>query len=828
MPHSKFLIIHAHFYQPPRENPWLGIIERQEGASPFQNWNERITAECYKANTLSRTLDGKGRILSIVNNFKYLSFNVGPTLLNWLQECHPATYDAIVAADFESRTLNSGHGNAIAQVYNHVIMPLASKREQEIQIICGKRDFRRHYGREAESIWLAEAAINETTVELLIEHGTKFVILSPFQAYRIKKIGDDHWLDVSDGSIDSSMPYRIFSDNGHLDVFFYNKPVSTAVAFEHLLRDADRFAKKLSSALGKKDGARLMNICTDGESYGHHEAFGDMCLSAFFSGIAEKHGFRITNYGNYIEQFPPFMQVELKPGKNGEGTSWSCSHGVDRWQKDCGCSSGGNPGWNQRWREPLRKGLIKLKEELDNIYEEGVKDFFSDPWGPLVDFIEIRKNRSNRDADAFLSRYINKNLDDGEREHLLRLLESQLNSHLMFTSCAWFFDDISGIEAIQNLKYAARAVELSGRTELITILLDKLAEAKSNIGEDTGKNLYLKIIAPMMRTYDLVANQAIMESVLLEKESGRYFFYDVCVKDKERFDNYGLTLGRLELLDSFLGIRKEYLFFCVQNDEFFLQTWLGKDLSWEVRSRILEKLKHRDKNPSSLTAQEIGKEFGLRCYGLSDLLEYDRKEILAKAMVKDFGGLKERTLAYFNKNEKLIGQMIRFGLDLPSEVRLTVSFAIHHKLKFEMECLKGETNPEKFEKVMELISFSRKLKIPIDTDSEKKDILETLLGKFRKLFKDPDLNLLIEIRNITGIISTIGFKIDLAPVQNILFEYFEGPFQEFATNLKDKERDMPAYHFAGELLKLAEDCFGINVDRFRDLLIPFEEILKEE
>lgn len=821
MTSEKYLVIHGHFYQPPRENPWLGVIERQDSASPFHNWNERITAECYKANTLSRTLDPRGRIRDIVNNYKYLSFNLGPTLLNWLQVQHPATYQAVIDADRASRSLNGGHGNAIAQVYNHVIMPLATRREQELQIILGKRDFVRHFGREPEAIWLAETAINQTTAELLMDHGFRFTILSPFQARRVRKIGEDHWSDVRNGAIDTTMPYRIFSNGKHLDVFFFDKGVSTSVAFEHLLRDAQRFAEKLSGAWGKDVGRpKLMNICTDGESYGHHEPFGDMCLAAFFSSISEKFRFRVTNYGYFLERLSPFMEVELESGAEGKGTSWSCSHGVDRWRKNCGCSTGGRAKWNQEWRTPLREGLTKLKEELDRTFERGLREFFPDPWAAFIDFIDLRRVRSPEEVDGFLARHSGKVIEDRDRTRLLQLLESQLNSHLMFTSCGWFFDDISGLEPLQNLRYAARAIEMSGRLELEEIFLRELEKARSNLGGETGKSLYKKHVIPLRSIPVLVANQAAMDWALLGKEQGKYFFYEVKLSGRERFENYGLTLGDMEVRDSFLGIRKKYFFFCAETEDAFLKTWIGEDLSHDARISLVDKLTWMARGETSfLPSHEIEKEFGLTCYNLSDLLEYHREEILGRAMAQAFEGLKNTALSFFQKNEEMVKRMVRFGVDLPPEVLLTVSYALQHKLRCEMEFLQGETDPKKFGNAVELIHMAKELQISIKTtDFEKRVLLRTLFLKLNSLFKKPDADILLEVRGITEIISALGLKVDIAPAQNVLFNFLKGPFQEQWGKREGRAMGAEAYRFAEMAMDLADGVFGINVDRFRELL----------
>ncbi|HSG28252.1 MAG TPA: hypothetical protein VLA34_07210, partial [Candidatus Krumholzibacterium sp.] len=337
-PEKRYVIIHGHFYQPPRENPWTGRIDRQDSAAPYHDWNERITRECYLPNARSRRLDGYGRVTTLVNNYEHISFNFGPTLLSWMQKEHPRLHEEIIDADRTSAERNGGHGNAIAQVYNHMIMPLANRRDQETQILWGVADFRARFGRDPEGIWLAETAINETTLEILINHGFRFIILSPFQADRIRPLDKSStWTDVSDGSIRCGRVYRCYGSRRRgkrntarsIDIFFYDAPLSTDVSFNHLLSSGDLLAARLAAGF-EKDGGDLVTIATDGEIYGHHEPFGDMALAYLIDAAAEAKGLELTNFGAYLDEHEPSMEVQIKQGVDGEGTAWSCSHGVGR------------------------------------------------------------------------------------------------------------------------------------------------------------------------------------------------------------------------------------------------------------------------------------------------------------------------------------------------------------------------------------------------------------------------------------------------------------------------------------------------------------------
>lgn len=499
---SGYICIHGHFYQPPRENPWLEAIETQDSAHPYHDWNERITAECYATNASSRVLDDKGLISRIVNNYSRISFNFGPTLLSWLETHSPSTYEAILRADKLSQERFGGHGAALAQVYNHIIMPLASARDRRTQIIWGLRDFEHRFGRKAEGIWLAETAVDLGTLELLAEHEVKFTILAPHQAARVRALDptrDDAsgWRDASSGKIDPTRPYLQRLPNGRsIAIFFYDGPISQAVAFERLLERGERLASRLIGALSSSPKhPQLVHIATDGETYGHHHRHGEMALSYALELIERQDAAQLTIYGQHLERFPPIEEVEIR-----ERTAWSCAHGVERWRSDCGCSSGGNPGWNQRWRQPLRQALDWLRDTLAPLYERAAGALFADPWDVRDAYIELILDRSPERVAAFMSQYASLPLDEPTLTRALELLELQRHTQLMYTSCGWFFDDISGIETVQILQYAARVIQLAQLqldVELEPHFLELLAQAPSNAkAYKDGREVYLELVKP--------------------------------------------------------------------------------------------------------------------------------------------------------------------------------------------------------------------------------------------------------------------------------------------------------------------------------------------
>jgi hypothetical protein len=518
--HPLYLTLHGHFYQPPRENPWTGRVEAQESASPDHDWNARIAKQCYTPNGASRLLSPFAHITGIVNNYEYMSFNFGPTLIGWIREELPGTYSRIREGD--ARSLERlGHGNAIAQVYNHMIMPLASPKDRVTQIRWGKADFEFHFGRAPEGMWLAETAINMDTVVDLIHEGIQFTILSPTQAQAFRALGTEEWTDCADTSIDTTRPYRVFPRGkngeklceGHLDVFFYNAGLSSAVGFEHLLRDANAFGGRIKGAWNaESEEPQLVSIGTDGESYGHHEPFGDMCAAYLFDQFCPQNNMVPVNYGWYLEHFPPAHEVELK-NAHGEGCAWSCAHGVGRWYRNCGCHTGGPDSWNQEWRGPLRKAFDHVKEVADRVFEREFAMLSDmDPWEARNHYADVLVDPPDPGRrEDFAKAVLRNKSQESDRAILLSLLEIQKFCLYSYTSCGWFFNDIEGLEPVQNMRYALRAMEmlqafLPRGNSLESECLAILSKAESNEHKMNGAEIFIRWAKPGIPTvYSLMA-----------------------------------------------------------------------------------------------------------------------------------------------------------------------------------------------------------------------------------------------------------------------------------------------------------------------------------
>lgn len=481
---QRFVCIHGHFYQPPRENPWTEAIELQKSSHPYHDWNEKVTAECYAPNASARILDREGRLLKIVNNYAKISFNFGPTLLSWLEQKAPKVYEAILHADRESAARFFGHGSAMAQPYNHMILPLANRRDKVTQVKWGIEEFTRRFKRSPEGMWLPETAVDLETLEVLAEAGIRFTILSPHQAGT---------------SVDSTRPYEPILPSGRkIAIFFYNGPISRAIAFEKLLKSGPNFAQALLKAFSdEKKEDQLVSVATDGETYGHHHKFGEMALAWALDQIESSGDVKLTNPAEHLARHGPQETVQIL-----ENTSWSCAHGVERWRSDCGCDSGGNPSWNQAWRSPLREGFDWLRDQTGPLFEEESARLIKEPWAARDDYIDLILDRSPAATERFLARHSSGPLNAQEKMAALKWLEMSRYAMLMVASCGWFFDDISGIETVQMIQYAGRVVELARQLtgkDLEPGLLGFLEKAKSNLTSyGDGRQIYQKFVTPWL------------------------------------------------------------------------------------------------------------------------------------------------------------------------------------------------------------------------------------------------------------------------------------------------------------------------------------------
>jgi len=705
-PPGRFVCVHGHFYQPPRENPWLEEIEIQDSARPYHDWNARVTAECYAPNGASRILDNDQRILEITNNYARISFNVGPTLLAWMERAAPETYSRIVEADRESRVRRSGHGNALAQAYNHMILPLATLRDKHTQVIWGIADFRRRFGRDPEGMWLPETAVDLETLEVLAAHGIAFTILAPHQAARVKPPGGEQWVDVKDGRADPSRPYVCRLPSGKaITLFFYDGPISRAVAFEGLLNSGEGFAERLASGFNAdRDGAQLVHIATDGESYGHHHRFGDMALTHALRLIEERHLARLTNYGEFLALHPPSDQVEIV-----ENTSWSCQHGVERWRANCGCNAG-HAGWNQEWRAPLRDALDWLRDEVSRVFEEQGGRDLRDPWAARDAYIDVILSRTPEAVDAFFGAHARAGLAREDRPRALRLLEMQRHALLMYTSCGWFFDELSGIETIQVVKYAARALQLAERfgTSLETEFIRRLSAAKSNLLRwGHGGEIYRRTVRPSIVTLPrVVAHYGI--SALFEpyEEETRVFSYTVCRHDLRRETSGGSALASgFVTVASQVTEEEQRAAFAVLHPgghDFQCGVRMASSAAWYEEAKASLADAFLGKGPSD-AVRMLDEQFKDSLYALPDLFTEERRKILGLMTEERLSRFEGIYRELYEESRPLMVFMRDSEVPVPAAFLVAAEYALTKELLSGLGKASGEALPDRmFEIAREL------------------------------------------------------------------------------------------------------------------------------
>ncbi|MCB0570150.1 MAG: DUF3536 domain-containing protein [Phaeodactylibacter sp.] len=679
---SKYVCIHGHFYQPPRENAWLEAIEVQDSATPFHDWNERINFECYAPNAAARILDRDNCIVNILNNYARISFNFGPTLLSWMEKADPEAYALIQDADRQSVEHFGGHGSAIAQVHSHLILPLANRRDKETQVKWGIRDFEYRFNRKPEGMWLAETAANTETLEVLAENGIRYTILAPRQAKAFRRSGDGPWTELSPGSIDTRRPYLCRLPSGKAIVlYFYNGGIAQGVAFEGLLNNGRYFAERFVESFSPNDTPELSHIATDGESYGHHHRHGEMALAACLNHIEANNLATITNYGQYLELFPPEYEVQIY-----ENSSWSCVHGVERWRSNCGCNSGGRPDWTQEWRKPLREALDWLRDQLIPLYERQASSLLKAPWEARNDYIEVLLTRSPKAVNAFVERHARRKLAEEERITLLRLMEMQRHAMLMFTSCGWFFDEISGIETNQILQYANRAIYYAqqvGGPGLHDNFIGMLAKAPSNVYEN-GATSYLKNVAPARVNLGRVGiHYAISSLFEAYPEHLEFFNY---LADSEEFSLLTagiqrLALGRTTVHSKTTQSQKHFSFAVLYLGQQDIIGNVSLNMNREVYDQMAAEIKSAFKNND--LAELIGlmqEYFGKKKYSLRHLFKEEKQKILSLITQRSLEQAEQALRDIYNDNYQLMASMADDDVALPPIFRSAAEFIVNRDL----------------------------------------------------------------------------------------------------------------------------------------------------
>jgi alpha-amylase/alpha-mannosidase (GH57 family) len=841
---NAFIAIHGHFYQPPRENPWFEFIETEESAHPFHDWNERIALECYRPNAHARILDEKGKILEIVNNYSSISFNFGPTLLPWLEKNFQSVYQKILEADREGLR-RFGYGNAIGQVYNHIIMPLANERDKETEVLWGMADFEKRFHRKPEAMWLPETAVNISTLQVLVKYGMRYLILSPFQASRVRPFGGKRWTDVSQGRIDSTQPYRCFIKDTSgkklldqfIDIFFYNGVISKEIAFGDLLKDGNTFSNRFTQFYQEsKERPQLIHIATDGETYGHHKKFGDMALAYALEKGFLTRGFEVINHGAFLKRFPPVYEVEIDEGPEGEGTSWSCAHGVGRWKEDCGCSTGGNPGWNQKWRKPLREALDLLRDELSLVFEREGEKIFKDVWEARNGYIEVILNRSPERIKSFFERYGFKDLDGKGRIKGVKLLEMQRHALQMYTSCGWFFADLAGLETILILQHAARAIqlaeELTGQ-EIEKKFLARLSEAESNLPEmGNGDQVYQRLVKPRWVTPDKVVNHFAISSLFDEGDGEKKIFsYRV---EKIRYEKMGkgedlLVIGQVKVTSEIIPESKEFLFGLTPSKKEVFRTWVsevkGSPSFDTLKEKGLEVLGKGEEEMTKFLTSSLGNQL----FTIQDTFKEERQAIFQKLIQREFDEHCQIYADLFDRTKLVVEALSREGLEIPYEIRVAAEVTLSDRLFQGINELKKDFKKTKEKgEIDRIIEEAKEHGYHLRREKSLLVLNEILMEKMDLLQESKGSDLPRQAEQIEEVMTFLDlakkwdFEISLEESQNLMGQILD----ECVGGLEKCwwENGTPKL-FSPNLITLAEKM-GFNVERFLKITGPSNSVIQ--
>jgi alpha-amylase/alpha-mannosidase (GH57 family) len=810
---GKYICIHGHFYQPPRENPWFEEVEFEESAYPYHDWNARITNESYAPNSVSRIMDPEWRIIGLVNNYSKISFNFGPTLLYWIARHEPNLYKEILNADKESQKNFSGHGSAIAQVYNHMIMPLANKRDKETQVKWGIKDFEKRFGRYPEGLWLPETAVDIETLESLAENKIKFTILAPHQAKSIRKLGEKEWINVSGGNIDPKRSYICnLPSKKSINLFFFDKTRASGVAFGNLLSSGEVFSNTLMEGFqGSDEGSNpIVHMASDGETYGHHHPHGDMALAYCLYLIETKNLAKITNYSEYLEKHPPEFEVEIQ-----QNTSWSCSHGIERWRNDCGDNTGKN-GWKQLWRKPLREAMDWLRDKLALDFENEAKKYLKDPWSARNDYINVVLDRSRENVERFLLDAKNRELNEDERKLVIKLLEMQRQAMLMFTSCGWFFDEISGIETVQVMMYAARAMQLANQIlgiELENDYIQKLKDAPSNVPEfENGAKVYDVFVKKAIIDLPRIGAQAIVNQLFSDMKPSS------SVEEQQYGCCFAIVFKEIEKHET----GKFKIVFCqstvkstITLDEAAISgiaLWLGdhnvscgvkQDIDQATFKALKEEiLKSFNKGEINETISILSRIFGNNIYSLKDMLKDDQVRIMNLIIQEAVKRATELNDIIYRDYSALLHFMKEIRLIPPKSFQKAAETILNSEILKLL--ITDEVNTDKLGK---LVATSKTLSIDLDLELLSLEASQKITKQLRKILDSPlDQNKLDSIVKLIEILNTIPLKLNLWNAQNIAFEIAQKIYK-----ISKEKNDEQSQVWASAYQKLSKSI-GIRID----------------
>ena len=824
MPAAKrFVCIHGHFYQPPRENPWLETIETQDSAAPYHDWNERICAECYATNGAARIVNKENQITRILNNYARMSFNFGPTLLSWMAENAPRTYRMILDGERRSRDRFQGHSSAMAQVYNHLIMPLASRRDRLTQIRWGIEDYRHRFGHLPEGMWLAETAADTETLEMLALEGIRFTVLAPRQCKRVRaitggKIGRDsakpngEWIDTPNAIVDPTHPYLIrFASGTSLAVFFYDGPTSRAIAFEGLLNSGEGFVARLKQGFQDNNQPQLVHVATDGESYGHHHRHGEMALAYALRLMEQDKNARLTNYGSFLAQFPPQWEAEIY-----DNSSWSCDHGVERWRSNCGCN-GGKAGWNQLWRAPLREALDELRDALGPLTEKVGNQLFKDVWAARDEYIQVILDRNLENVERYFIAHQHHPLTDEERVRALELMEMQRHTQLMYTSCGWFFDDISGIETVQIIAYAARVIQLAQElfledsAGLELAFLDKIAQAKSNVpSAGDGAKIYTQQGLNMELGLEQVGAHYAISAVFSSFAEDTEIFsfqvhrisYEILTSGRGR-----LALGRARISSSITGQSQNFSFavlhFGDQNITAAVKAYLPEDVEAAAAfEKVASQAREQVRNANFPEVIRLLDRYYDLDYSLTSLFRDEQRRIIQIILDSTLSDIEGSLKNIYDDHASLLHYLAQAGLPKPPALALAAGFAVNAGLRRALEA-----DPIDVSMIRSFLAMAKSDEIALDTPTltyiadlrMKRAMLELTMSS-------GNLEILDRALSLARTLTELPFELNLWQAQNIWYEILRGsPHSLTAHEAEERPRWDRDFRELGYCLSIACD-----------------------
>jgi len=807
---EKYVCIHGHFYQPPRENPWLEEVEQQDSAYPHHDWNTRITEECYRQNAASRILGPDRKIIDIVNNYSKISFDFGPTLMSWLQRHQLDAHQAVLEADRKSQALFSGHGAAMAQAYNHMIMPLANERDQQTQVHWGIADFTARFARRPEGMWLPETAVDYPTLEVLAQAGILFTVLAPHQAKSVRALGDTDWHPLEQDQIDTTQAYQCPLPSGRsIGLFFYQGDVAQNVASGRYLENGELLAEKLLQSVEDKDDRPcLAHVATDGETYGHHHRHTDMALAYCLHHIESKHLAQVTVYGEFLEKHPPTQEVEIH-----ENSAWSCSHGVERWRSNCGCHYGQFPSGQQAYRKTLREALDRLRDRLALVYEQQMKQHCDDTWSLRNAYIEVINDRSRENAERFLAGATRKSLAHTDKIHMLKLLEMQRHAMLMYTSCAWFFDDISGLETVQVLLYASRAMQLAKETSAQDFepdFVQMLEQAPCNAPAYAhGRDVYQRLVKPCSVDLNRVGAHLAL-STLFGQAPERIQVYCYSAKidsyDRHELGHQVLATGRATITSDIVLERHSFDFAAAFLGDRNVTGAVNACLEDAVFTSMQSDLKAAfDRGDSAEMIHVMSEVFSENVYSVWHLFKDEQRHILDHLMHETWKEIEASFRQIYEHNFTTMQLMRSVNMPLPPALAAPAAFIVNQELRRIIQAHSIDTTH-----LQDLLDQATRLGLDLDHDRLRYEAGRKVSELMEKLQKKPgSMRLLQATESTLRALQGLTDQLDVQQAQNILFKLSKTTFQSKEKRAGTGDRSAAKW---SELFRALAQHLGVVVE----------------